>query len=480
MAKSNGVEVCPKIPDEQWHVRYPLVDREYVWIYPLIRGDAFDPRCMFEPVAIPRPSLDAAVYIHVPACLFHCPMCVFYKEIVSDASGLDWYAEALVREFELHMQAPGSRSLGLRTIYFGGGTATLLSPEAIARIISAIKNGMPCSREEPEVTLEGHPVTVTEAYLKAVAEVGVNRVSFGVQSFDSASLQLLGMRQTREDNLRAIAWAKQAGIRSVSIDILYRLPEQTPQSVVEQLRIAYDLGVNSISTYSLEPSAAQERIRSSQPSIDQDRAMFYAIHDEMHERGWVHVAQPDYAAPGFENDELLVSWGAPQGQNLSLGAGAWGVFNGAVYCNVHDLAEYRRVLEAGFLPVLAGSRMTMADAETRYPVLGARCFFMPGEPFRVAFGTTLVSRFSQEIDMLQRQGLVEVSGEDLVVTRKGKYYVDNISKTFYAPENRGHMQPWGLFYRGATAPSYFRPPTSSSSSASIVSSLGRLGRNDCS
>lgn len=467
MATSSGVEVCPKVPDAEWHRRYPLVDREYVWIYPLIRGDAFDPACIFEPMEVPRPSLDTAVYVHVPACLFHCPMCVFYKEVIGDAKDIEWYADSVIRELELHMRAPGSRNLKLRTIYFGGGTATLLKASAIARIVEAIKGAMPGSRE-PEITLEGHPVTVTEEYLNAVAEAGVNRVSFGAQSFDSDALALLGMRQTPTDNRSAIAWALRAGITAVSVDILYRLPRQTPEDVVEQLEVAFELGVTSISTYSLEPSAQQGCIRDGQPSIDIDRAMFYAIHDEMADRGWVHVAQPDYAAPGFENDELLVSWAAPQGQNLSLGAGAWGVFNGAVYCNVHDLQEYRRVVTSGCLPILAGSKMTREDAETRYPVLGARCFVVRGREFRECFGIDLTERFHDEVELLQQQGLVSVSGEDLVVTREGKYYVDNISKTFYAPANRGHMQPWGLFYRGATAPAYFKP--SGASPAGVAAS----------
>lgn len=451
-----GVEVCAAVPEEQWHRRYPDVDREYVWIYPLVRSRDFDAACLFSAPAVPRPSLDTAVYLHVPACLFHCPMCAFYKEVVRAPGDLEWYADAVVRELELHVMAPATRGANLRTIYFGGGTATLLSPAAIARIIKRIRALLPAERE-PEVTLEGHPITVDQDYLDAVREAGVNRISFGVQSFNADVLALLRTRQTPEANRRAIDWSHRAGFRTVAIDLLYRIPGQSAAAAVEQLRVAYDCGVTAISTYSLQPSAQQESISAAQPSEKEDEEIFYAIHDEMEARGWVHVAQPDYAAPGHENDELLVSWAAPQGLNLSLGPGAWSVFGGAVYCNVHDLAEYRRVIERDCLPVLAGTRMTLDDARSRYPVLGARCFTIPGQPFRAAFGERLTESFGEEIALLERQGLVGVRGEDVVVTRKGKYYVDNISKTFYSGPNRGRSQPWGLYYRGGVSPTYFNP-----------------------
>lgn len=450
------IDVCGAVPDDQWHRRYPEVDREYVWIYPLVREGGFDARSLFEPVSVPRPSLDTAVYLHVPACLFHCPMCAFYKEVVKGPSELDWYADAVTRELELYSLAPGAQGLNLRTIYFGGGTATLLSPATVGRIVNRIKAVLQASRE-PEVTLEGHPITVDLEYLTAVREAGVNRISFGVQSFDTEVLSLLRTRQTPEANFRAIDWSRRAGFRTIAIDLLYRIPGQGPADMVEQLRIACDCGVTAISTYSLQPSAQQDNILSAQPSEEEDRQIFYAIHDEMAARGWTHVAQPDYAAPGHENNELLVSWAAPQGLNFSLGPGAWSVFNGAVYCNVHDLDEYRRVLEQDCLPVLAGTRMTLDDALTRYPVLGARCFTIPGRPFRDAFGESLTGYFEEEVTLLEHQGLVQVRGDDLIVTRKGKYYIDNISKTFYSVPNRGRSQPWGLFYGGAVSSKYYSP-----------------------
>lgn len=450
------IDICEVVPDEQWHQNYPTVDREYVWIYPLIRPGDFNAACLFEQVQVPRPSLETAIYIHVPACLFHCPMCVFYKEIIRNAEELDWYADAVIHELELHAMAPAFSDLNLSTIYFGGGTATLLSPAAIERIVRRVKELLPAS-QEPEVTLEGHTATVNRDYLFAVRKAGVNRVSFGVQSLDAKALALLRTHQTVESNHNALKWSREAGFRTIAIDLLYRLPGQSSSDMVEQLRIAYDNGVTAISTYSLQPSEQQRHILAAQPSEEQDKEIFYAIHDEMADRGWVHVAQPDYAAPGHENDELRVSWAAPQGMNLSLGAGAWSVFNGAVYCNVHDLGEYRRVVERDCLPILSGTRMTAEDVRTRYPVLGARCFAMKNQPFQAAFGEPLTSCFQEEIALLQQHGLLEVRGDDLHVTRRGKYYIDNISKTFYSDANRGRSQPWGLFYRGAVASAYHNP-----------------------
>ena len=383
-------------------------------------------------------------------------MCVFFKEIVPNRGALAWYADAVVREIELYRASsavPGSR---LKSIYFGGGTATLLEPDGIKRIISAISSLFP-SGGPVEVTLEGHPATVCRDYLLAVKEAGVNRVSLGVQSFDPRHLSVLRMRQTPEINQKAIEDAVGAGFETVSVDIMYRLPGQTTRAVLQDVEAAWQLGVTSISTYSFAPSEQQAGLSPQQPTEAEDREMFYAILDVMSSRGWTHVAQPDYSAPRHETQELGVSWRAPQGQNLSLGAGGWSVFAGAVYCNVHDLSEYRRVVEAGALPILAGTHMTVADAITRFPVLGVRCFEVPNDSFASAFGADLIDAFAEQIEELGSLGLVERMGKDLHVTRLGKYYVDNVSKAFYSTPNRRRSQPWGLFYRGARASRYLRP-----------------------
>jgi len=451
----SNTEINPIVSLSEWHNQYPLVDREYVWIYPLLRNESFTPQTIFAESSIPLLSLDTGLYVHVPACLFRCPMCPFYLEIIKGREDLKGYADAIISEMEMYATSNIASKLNLRTIYFGGGTATLLYPEDVGRIVQCAKSLFP-SKSGVEATVEGHPRLVNYEYLSALHDQGVNRVSFGIQSFDEAALTVLGLCQTPRSNRETLRNALKIGFETVAMDLLYRLPNQSVKAVEVQLTEALDLGVTSLSAYSLELSVRQLELRQQQPDDETDREMFYMIHDKLTGIGWHHTAQPDYAASGHVHQELTISWHAPQGQNLSLGAGAWGAFNNVIYCNVHNIKEYISQVNQGYIPVLAGQEYTLDDAISRYPVLGVRCFDVPLQPFKEFFGIDLLEVFYAEIGKLQEQGLVTVSDEGLTVTRKGKYYIDNISKTFYSIGNRCRLQPWGARTQGAIAKTYLK------------------------
>lgn len=130
----------PLVSTDEWCKKYPEVDREYIWSYPLqYGGKPFNPIDIFRSSDVPLPSLDAVVYIHTPACLFRCPMCPFYVEVVKSRKDIMGYAKAVIKELHMYKKANLTKNLNLNTIYFGGGTATLLYPEDIKEIIDEVK-----------------------------------------------------------------------------------------------------------------------------------------------------------------------------------------------------------------------------------------------------------------------------------------------------------------------------------------------------
>lgn len=444
----------PIVNENEWCAKYPNVDREYVWSYPLIHGpEKFNPADIFRKTDVPLPSKDVVVYIHVPACLFRCPMCPFYVELVKSRDELIDYADAIIKELKMYQKSELLGELNLKTIYFGGGTAALLYPDAIGRIIKAVKAIIP-HKQEVEITVEGHSSVVDYEYLHQIHENGANRVSFGVQSFDDNSLKVLGLKQRSVDNYKALENSMKVGFNTVAADFLYRTPGQTVDSLKKQLNLFFDTGVTSISAYSLELSVRQGELSKLQPSEEVDKKMFYAINDEMNKRGWNHTAQPDYSHPDHIQQETLVTWKAPQGQTIGLGAGACSSFNGVNYYNVHNIGEYMKVVGNNCLPVLSGQKFTIEDAMSRYMVLGTRCFKISGKEFKNIFGKNMIQIYGPEIRRLESQGLIVRKDEDIEVTRKGKYYVDNISKAFYSLGNRCHLQPWGEKMKGDVAESY--------------------------
>lgn len=452
----NCNEFTPLVDENEWMKKYPDVDREYVWSYPLIHeNNMFNPQNIFEYANIPIASYDTVIYVHVPACLFRCPMCPFYVEVINDRTQLEGYADAIIKELKMYQKTKLLPKLKIKTIYFGGGTASLLPARDIGRIISEIREVFSIN-EEIEITLEGHPIVVDYKYLNDIYECGVNRVSFGIQSFNDKTLRELGLKQTRESNLKTIENCKKIGFNTVAADMLYRTPYQTIQDLKEQLKTYYNLGVNSVSAYSLELSVRQGELSKKQPNEEVDKEMFYFINDFFVSKGWDHTAQPDYAQPNHIQKEILTTWKAPQGQTIGLGAGACSSYNGINYYNVHSMEEYYKVINEGCLPVLTGQEYTIEDAMSRYAVLGVRCFYLPYADFETIFGMKFEQVFSPAVDSLVQQGLLHRKADGIEVTKKGKYYVDNISKQFYSYANRCHLQPWGEKMKGAVAKKYIK------------------------
>ncbi len=446
-------ELSPLVSHSEWTKEYPDVDREYIWIYPMMRNEAQELERHLSPTSLPRVSRDVAIYVHVGACLFHCPMCPFFHEIIESREKLAGYADAIIQEFLFYENAGLFADLNLRAIYIGGGTGSLLSPDEIGQIIRQVRSSIK-SKKEPDISIECHPITVNSDYLRQVLDVGVNRVSFGIQSFDERFLQSLNLKQQPEQSTEILSQAVSLNFNTVAMDLLYRLPGQTISDLRNDLQTTLDLGVSSLSAYSLELSVQQFPTKDQQPSDEVDRQMFYAINDKLSEEGWEHVAQPDYVKHGHQNQEIDVTWAAPQGQWLGLGAGAWSTFNCRLHCNVHDLTSYMRLIREGKMPILRSQPFDLSDAMSRYMVLGARCFNLPGKPFAEAFGVSMFDIFAQEVEMLSDLGLVAIEGDNLRVTKKGKYYVDNISKHFFSASNRCRLQPWGAAAHGAVAESY--------------------------
>lgn len=446
--------ITPLANDSEWAVKYPKVDREYVWTYPLIHGpDEFRPEDIFKETGVPIISNDLVVYIHLPACLFRCPMCPFYVELVKSREQVLGYAKLVTKELEMYVKSGILDKYKLKAIYFGGGTASLIFPEDIGNIVKKIKQYIK-NDNDVEVTLEGHPTLADYNYLSALYNVGVNRVSFGIQSFNDNELRAMGLKQTAKNNIDTLENAIKIGFNTVSADMLYRLPNQKVEDVRKQLGQFLDTGITSLSTYSLELSVRQGEQRNLQASDEEDKEMFYVINKELMDRGWNHTAQPDYSHKKHISKETIVTWRAPQGQTLGLGAGACSALNGSTYFNVHSIEEYKNVVNEGCLPILTGQKYNLADAMSRYMVLGSRCFYIPRKPFKDTFCIDLADVYAGEIRQLQELGLVSLDNEALRVTHKGLYYVDNISKVFYSIDNRCHLQPWGEKMKGAVASNY--------------------------
>ncbi len=261
------------------------------------------------------------VYIHVPFCRSKCPYCDFYSVLTRDAETKEKYTDALVKEIRsfgrYFRNEEGAEHIFMKqapdSVYFGGGTPSLLEPIRIREIMKACDDTFGRA-EDREVTLEANPGTVDRDSLKGFRAMGVNRLSLGFQSFDDHILKKLGRTHKAEDSLRAFEDARAAGFRNISIDLIFGIEGQTMDSWEESLRKALELEPEHISLYSLEfmegtvftRMLKEGRMKETDP--EEDRLMYEKAAELLKNAGYVHYEISNFAKPGFESRHNLKYW----------------------------------------------------------------------------------------------------------------------------------------------------------------------------
>lgn len=273
--------------------------------------------------ALPRrPQLKAlpplALYIHVPWCVRKCPYCDFNSHEVRGGIPEERYIEALIRDLELALPEIWGRRV--HSVFFGGGTPSLLSPEAVDAILSAVRARVPLD-VYAEITLEANPGTVEAAKFAGFRAAGVNRLSLGIQSFDDRMLRAIGRVHDGAQARRALELAL-AAFEHVNLDLMYGLPGQTLEACRRDVETAVASGVPHVSAYHLtiEPNTYFHRYPPVVPDEDAAAAMEEAVEEILAARGYVHYETSAFARPGRECRHNLNYWRF--GDYLGIGAGA--------------------------------------------------------------------------------------------------------------------------------------------------------------
>ncbi len=269
------------------------------------------------------PSLPPlSLYVHLPWCVRKCPYCDFNSHAVRDAVPERAYVDALLRDLDTELPAVGGRRI--ETIFFGGGTPSLFSPESVARLLAGVRVRTKLA-PETEITLEANPGTVDVERFKGFRDAGVNRLSIGIQSFDDEKLKALGRIHGRAEALRAAEAARQGWCDcGFNLDLMFGLPGQTLEQAVTDIRIAIEQQPTHISAYQLtiEPNTLFHAKPPVLPDDDAIWDMQQVIQAELATAGFKQYEVSAYARPGFECRHNLNYW--QFGDYLGLGAGAHG------------------------------------------------------------------------------------------------------------------------------------------------------------
>jgi oxygen-independent coproporphyrinogen-3 oxidase len=368
------------------------------------------------------------IYIHVPFCSSICSYCNFNRGLFE--SGLkDRYLTAL--EQEIRRDGAAGR---VDTLYFGGGTPSLLEPAEIGRLITACRDTFDVA-EDAEVTLETNPETSSAGRMASFRAAGVNRVSFGVQSFREEELRRLGRIHTVQRARAAVGEARTAGIDNISLDLMMWLPQQTCADWRESVEALIDVGPQHASLYLLElyPNAPlkEEIARAgwSQAPDDDAAEMYLWSMARLEEAGYRQYEISNVSRPGRESRHNLKYW--KDGEWAAFGCGAHATRGGVRTRNVAGTDEYIERIAAGTSAV--AERRIMSDGERLEEALFTGLRLSEGVDIEAAgarYGADVWGRFGGQLQRFVTAGLLVRDRDRLRLTREGMLLANEIMAVF--------------------------------------------------
>ncbi len=355
------------------------------------------------------------LYLHIPFCRRLCPYCGFYKHTPGNLANRA-FVDALLAEAER------SRAAGFapETVYFGGGTPSLLSPALLERLMRGLAGRFDLSRVA-EWTIEANPATFDLDKARLMRELGADRVSLGVQSFSPPVLDTLGRDHSGEEAVAAFHTLREAGFQNLSLDLMFSIPGQDAALWQADLDQAAALGPEHVSAYNLTYEEDTEFLTKHQKGEldadeDRDASLFHQAADFLGSAGYLHYEISNYARPGFESRHNRAYWSGAD--YLGLGPGAVSTLGGERWKTLPDTAAYVRAILDGAETRVEIERLSEEDR--RLEALSMRLRTSEGAPLDLL-------PEPNPLGSLIEQGWVEQREGRVVLTRAGKALADPIA-----------------------------------------------------
>ncbi|MBO0993997.1 radical SAM family heme chaperone HemW [Bacillus sp. SD088] len=371
-----------------------------------------------------------AAYIHIPFCEHICYYCDFNKFFLK-GQPVDEYLQSLFQEFKLTIDRKSTQDLA--TIFVGGGTPTALNERQLEWLCKGIREGLPFTKGE--FTFEANPGDLSKEKLKILADYGVNRLSFGVQSFSNELLEKIGRSHRVDDVYRSIEQAKEVGFENISIDLIYALPGQTIEDFQDTLQKALALDLPHYSGYSLivEPKTIfynlMRKGKLPLPSEDEEADMYRLLMEEMEKKGLQQYEISNFSRSEFESKHNLIYWNNEE--YYGFGAGAHGYINGTRYSNAGPLKKYMEPISEGKLPIFSENSPTMKEKLEEEMFLGLRkTKGVSISHFQKKFSLDPFQTFRSAIKEMTERDLLEIADDHIRLTEKGRFLGNVVFQAF--------------------------------------------------
>jgi oxygen-independent coproporphyrinogen-3 oxidase len=392
------------------------------------------------------PNTPLGLYLHIPFCRKRCKFCYFRVYTDKNAGEVEEYLSALSREIALYAGRRGFEGRQFEFVYFGGGTPSYLSNEQLLRLIERINENWRWDAAK-EVTFECEPGTLKESKLRTIKQIGVTRLSLGVEHFDDEILSGNGRAHKSPEIAQAYAWAREVGFAQINIDLIAGMVGETDDKWKYAVERALAMDPDSVTIYQMEvphnTTIAKEARQAGAGGVS-------VVASWAQKRAWV-----DYAFAQFEAQGYVVSSAytlvKPQrhagfvyrdslwrGADLvGTGVASFGHFQGVHYQNVDTWEQYIARLDAGELPLNRALPVTPHQRLIREMILQLKTGKLDAGYFRGKFGVEILGEFREGFSSLVDEGFAAIDGHHVALTRKGLLQADTLLPRFFEPEHRG-------------------------------------------
>lgn len=366
----------------------------------------------------------AGIYIHIPFCKSKCAYCNFFS-VVSEKQRAD-YLEALKREAVARKDYLGGEEV--RTVYFGGGTPSLLEPKEVSEILEVLKCNYKIAASE--ITFEANPDTVSKESLLEYKSIGINRLSIGIQSFFDDDLQYLSRKHDSKHAMQVLEWAKEIGFQEITLDLIYGIPTLTDEKWRRNLEIFFSTGFNHLSAYALtveEKTALGQRINKGVAApVDEDAMLrqYEMLVEMTKNQGFEHYEISNFARPGHYSKHNTIYW---KGEKyLGLGPSAhsfdgvsrqWNVASVKDYCENYPFEREELTLDDRYNEYIMTSLRTMWGVDLEY--------------IRANFGEIYAERFKNQTKSHLLSGKMYQKGEKFILNDNGMLFADGIAAEMF-------------------------------------------------
>jgi oxygen-independent coproporphyrinogen-3 oxidase len=392
----------------------------------------------------PKPGTDLGVYLHIPFCRKRCHFCYFKVYTDKDSAAIRGYIEAALKELGIYAHKPFIGGRRPSFVYFGGGTPSYLSVDQLRHLTDEMKRLLSWDQVE-EVTFEAEPGTLTDHKLKAIREMGVTRLSLGVENFDDHILEINGRAHHSKEIARAYDYARSIGFPQINIDLIAGMVEETEENWKENIRKTIAMAPDSVTIYEMEIPYNTTIYK----QMKAEGKLVAPVADWETKRHWVDYGWNELGKAGYKVASAYTAVKDPNRTKflyrdrlwagadlLALGVASFGHVGGTHYQNHHDFEPYVTRVNAGELPVYRALTPTPLDRYVREFILQLKLGHVSRRYFEQKFGNDPCNQFAEPIQRLKDWGFLQVAGDQIQLNREALLQVDRLLHEFFLPEHR--------------------------------------------